>query len=230
MKPYFIAEAGINHSGSMDYAVRQIAAAKEAGADTVKFQYYDPIKLLGKDSPYLAYAQKCMWPKGNYEYLARKCEEYGIPFSLSVFDKEDIRWAAGLSCFMKVASRMNQNAEFLKACLATRKPVIISIQKETPHTLLLERDLKYMWCVTKYPASADDYEKFVYGPYHGISSHCPDTQVSVQAALDGARLFENHVTFSRLDEGCDQSSSVPFTQYAEMINEIKRVCYYDDNH
>lgn len=228
MKPYIIAECGINHSGSMDYAVRQITHSKKAGADVAKFQFYDPIKLLGKDSPYLAYATQCMWPKGNYEYLARQCEREGIEFAVSVFDKADILWAAGLSSFMKIASRMNKDADFLTACLKTRKPVIMSLQKETPHLLLMERNLRFMWCVTKYPAVIDDYEKFTYGPYHGISSHCPDPLLSVQAAIDGARIFENHVTLDKRDQGCDQSSSIEFHIYEEMINEIKRVCQYDN--
>ena len=49
--PYVIAEAGVNHEGSMDIARRLIDEAAEGGADAIKFQTYRAATLASKDSP-----------------------------------------------------------------------------------------------------------------------------------------------------------------------------------
>jgi N,N'-diacetyllegionaminate synthase len=199
MKPFIIAEAGINHNGLLTDAYRLIDAAKDSGADVVKFQYYDPVKLLGKDSPYLGYATQCMFTRSEQEHLKRRCELAGIAYAISVFDKADVKWAAELSSFMKIASRMNTDAEFIQEVVKTGKPVIMSLQKETKHPVPVHIDLRFMWCVTKYPAQALDYMSFPYSDFYGISSHVPSTDISVYAARHGARVFENHLTLTNLD-------------------------------
>ena len=51
-KPYFIAEAGVNHEGSMKDAKKLIDAAKAGGADAIKFQTYKASKIASKNSPH----------------------------------------------------------------------------------------------------------------------------------------------------------------------------------
>ena len=50
--PYIIAEAGVNHEGSMDLAKRLIDEAAEGGAQAIKFQTYKADTIASKDSPY----------------------------------------------------------------------------------------------------------------------------------------------------------------------------------
>ena len=50
-QPYIIAEAGVNHEGNFDTAIRLINEAKEGGADAIKFQTYKAEKIAVKDSP-----------------------------------------------------------------------------------------------------------------------------------------------------------------------------------
>ena len=50
--PYIIAEAGVNHEGSMDLAKRLIDEASEGGAQAIKFQTYKADTIASKDSPY----------------------------------------------------------------------------------------------------------------------------------------------------------------------------------
>ena len=63
--PYIIAEAGVNHEGSMDLAKRLICEAKEGGADAIKFQSYKAGTLASKDSP--AY-----WDKKTRQLLEKR--------------------------------------------------------------------------------------------------------------------------------------------------------------
>ena len=69
--PYIIAEAGVNHEGSMDLAKRLIREAKEGGADAIKFQSYKAGTLASKDSP--AYWDTTKEPtKSQYELFKNK--------------------------------------------------------------------------------------------------------------------------------------------------------------
>ena len=52
IKPYVIAEAGVNHEGSMVLAKRLIDEAIEGGAQAIKFQTYKADTIASKDSPY----------------------------------------------------------------------------------------------------------------------------------------------------------------------------------
>ena len=51
VRPYIIAEAGVNHEGSLDLAKRLIEEAKEGGADAIKFQTYKAKSIVIEDSP-----------------------------------------------------------------------------------------------------------------------------------------------------------------------------------
>ena len=51
VRPFIIAEAGVNHEGSMNSAMRLIDEAKEGGADAIKFQTYRAASIAIKNSP-----------------------------------------------------------------------------------------------------------------------------------------------------------------------------------
>ncbi|MFN5294927.1 MAG: N-acetylneuraminate synthase family protein, partial [Flavobacteriales bacterium] len=99
--PYVIAEAGVNHEGSMELAKRLIDEAAEGGAHAIKFQTYKAETIASKDSPYywditkeptrsqfeLFKKYDKFWKK-EYEELARYCETAGIEFMSTPFDVE----------------------------------------------------------------------------------------------------------------------------------------------
>lgn len=208
----WIAEIGVNHLGDLDKAIRMINKAANAGATAVKFQMYDPIKVLGKDSPYLQDAHQ--FTKKQLEDLASLSHACSLQFGCSVFNVQDIDWASQFD-FMKIASRMNRNQEFIAKCEATKLPVYMSIQ---PNTQINYKRFKHMWCVTKYPSTVEDLSKYNYNKF-GLSSHCPDIQASIAAYKNGARVFEHHVKESDFDKGCDMAASITFDDYQELISK-----------
>ena len=72
VSPYFIAEIGINHNGNFDLAKKMILAAKESGADCVKFQSLKASKYIS------SLAQKAPYQINETKFNFIAMESYGV--------------------------------------------------------------------------------------------------------------------------------------------------------
>lgn len=138
-KPYVIAEAGVNHEGSMDLAKRLIDEAAQGGAQAIKFQTYKAETIASKDSPYywditkeptrsqfeLFKKYDKFWKK-EYEELARYCETAGIEFMSTPFDVESATFLNDLMSVFKISSSDITNLPFIEYQCSFGKPIILS--------------------------------------------------------------------------------------------------------
>jgi sialic acid synthase SpsE len=137
--PFLIAEAGVNHEGSMELAKRLIDEALEGGADAVKFQTYKAETIASKDSPsywdlnkeptdsqYKLFRKYDKFWKSEYEQLARYCEDRGIEFLSTPFDVESARFLDDLMGVFKISSSDLNNKPFIEFLCDFGKPVILS--------------------------------------------------------------------------------------------------------
>lgn len=138
-RPYIIAEAGVNHEGSMDLAKRLIDEAAEGGAHAIKFQTYKAETIASKDSPYywditkeptrsqfeLFKKYDRFW-KTEYEALARYCETAGIEFMSTPFDVESATFLNDLMPVFKISSSDLTNLPFIEYQCRFGKPIILS--------------------------------------------------------------------------------------------------------
>lgn len=220
-KVTWIAELGLNHHGHMEKAFRMIDKAKLCGATYAKFQHYDPSRVLGKKHPAYQYATQCYLSKAQHETLRVYCYSIGIDYLVSVFDLKDVSWADSLCKAHKIATRMNQNQEFIAAIAKTKKPVFMSVSPDIKVKKAYLDKFQLMWCIPgKYPSAIDDVLAYPYEGF-GLSSHCPDPRASLEAYHKGCRLFENHIAESKSEIGCDISSSLDFNEYRALIKACK---------
>lgn len=217
MKPFYIAEIGVNHMGSFEKAKKMILLSKEAGAHAVKFQKYDPKKVLGPTSPFLADAHQLSWEE--LKELSDVAHYYKLQFGCSVFDVDDILKVDPLVDFHKIATRMNKEEYFRTRLLKMGKKVIMSIQKNQLLPYWQPANLTYLWCVANYPSKPEELKDFQYSFDFGLSSHCPSIEPNVYAVKMGARITENHVCESREEKGCDIASSLTFEEFKRMTDE-----------
>src|SRR3990167_8269777 len=87
-----IAEAGINMQGSLLQAKRMVDAAVKADADIFKMQKYDPVRLLGPNSPFLLDAQSGQFSRLEYGEMSHYCSKKGIEFLVTLFTLRTSRW------------------------------------------------------------------------------------------------------------------------------------------
>lgn len=137
-----IAEAGVNHNGSVELARRMIVEARKAGADYVKFQAVARVENLiatsapmaryqkqntGSDGSQLEMVRTLMLPLEEYAILAECCRQEGIGFVATPFDIPSIGYLASLGMdFMKVPSGEITDLPYLRAVAAAGLPVVMS--------------------------------------------------------------------------------------------------------
>lgn len=213
-----IAEIGVNHGGDLKTAHKMIELAKAAGADVAKFQMYDPLKVLGPRSPYLRYATQCQFTKRQHEELKAHCDAAGIEYCVSVFDINDLPWAARLCKRIKIATRMNQDQAFIDAAVKTGKPILLS----TLNPFSTNRDdFTYLYCVAKYPTQPSEYSIHHLMTCEGFSTHCPNISPALLAVSKGCKVVEAHITTSRDLPGCDMPSSWTFEELAQFVRIVR---------
>ena len=140
-KTLIIAEAGVNHNGNIDIAMKLIDVAVAAGVDYVKFQTFKAEKLVTKSAIKAAYqlrntkedsSQYSMLKElemsDHWHYkLKDYCEQKGISFLSSGFDEESIDFLELLGTpVYKVPSGEITNRPYLENIARKGKPVILS--------------------------------------------------------------------------------------------------------
>lgn len=139
---YIIAEAGVNHNGSLNMAKELVEVAAAAGANAVKFQTFKADKLVSRLAPKAEYQtrttaadesqhemiRKLELDEHAHEILIGHCKICGIEFLSTPFDLESVDLLAGgfdLPC-LKIPSGDITNAPLLLKIAQTGKPVILS--------------------------------------------------------------------------------------------------------
>lgn len=253
MGVYIIAEAGVNHNGSLELAYRLADAAKAAGADCVKFQTFRSKNLVSRSARKADYqkdttgegSQADMLEKLELSYdefikLKDYCDRIGICFLSTPFDLESIDFLDSLDMpFWKIPSGEVTNYPYLAAVAKTGKPVVMSTgmcgMKEIEEAVKVLRDngtkdIRLLHCTTEYPAPFNDVNlkametiREAFGLEVGYSDHTKGIEVSIAAAALGAVVIEKHFTLDRNMEGPDHKASLEPDELAVMISGIRHI-------
>lgn len=153
MVPYIVAELSGNHGGSIGNALKLIKAAKEAGADSVKFQCFEPDALAAKRVGIMWYGapmtydqlvilyRKTHTPKTWYPEMIEQCAQVGIDWFASAFSPEDVAFLETLDCpRYKISAYEMLDGDLINAIAKTGKPVIMSVRSTDRITILEATD------------------------------------------------------------------------------------------
>ena len=170
---FIVAEAGLNHNGDLHIALRLIDAAKQAGADAVKFQKRTVEAILTREALDQPYAGSNSYgatyrehrlalelSNDEWRQLAEYCTRQGIIWFASPWDEESADFLESLDMpVYKIASADLTNIPLLSHVAAKGKPVIISTGMSTMEEIdagvqaVLEHNpnLIVLHCVSAYP-------------------------------------------------------------------------------
>lgn len=175
-----IAEAGVNHNGSLALAMKMVDAAKKAGADIIKFQTAKPEALIsryaekaeyqkmttGADESQLDMVRKIMLRYEDFVPLKQYCEKQEIQFLSTPFDLDSIEFLEQLGCdIWKIPSGEITNLPYLEKIAQTHKPIILSTGMATLEEVAAAMKLlkqagagaiTLLHCTTQYPTPYPD--------------------------------------------------------------------------
>lgn len=179
MSTYIIAEAGVNHNGDVHIAKQLCLAAKNAGADAVKFQTWITDNIItknvkqadyqtentGKDESQYDMLKKLELTFDQFREIKEYCEEIGIEFASTADDEESLDFLVDLGIpFIKVGSGDVGNISYLRYIGSKKRPVILSTGMSTLADVEVSlkalrdggaTDIKLLHCTTNYPCPFD---------------------------------------------------------------------------
>ena len=249
MHTYIIAEAGVNHNGQLDLALKLCDAAKAAGVDCVKFQTWQTEKIVTRKAEKATYqsenthdaeeSQFDMLKKLELSYedfriVQEHCKQIGIDF-LSTPDEE-----YSLAFLMnelnlpliKIGSGEVTNIPYLRQMASYGKPVILSTGMATLAQVATAYDtsVALLHCTTNYPCPKNEVNlramqtmKQAFKCKVGYSDHTMGTEIPIAAVAMGAEIIEKHFTLDRNMEGPDHKASLEPNELKYMVDCIRNI-------
>ena len=178
-----IAEAGVNHNGSLEMALRMVDVAATAGVDYIKFQTFKAEALVSKDAKQAEYQTKNLGGKSDSQYEMLKalelsesdhselidyCQQKGVSFLSTAFDMGSLDYLNTLDVpFWKISSGEITNLPYLAKIGASNKDIILStgmadLSEIEAAINVLEKNgsdrscITILHCNTEYPTSMCD--------------------------------------------------------------------------
>lgn len=175
-----IAEAGVNHNGSLKLAKEMVDKAAKAGADYIKFQTFHAEKLVTENAVKAQYQKqttnvqesqldmlkKLELKDTDFIELKAYCNSVGIGFLSTPFDLESIAFLDKLEVdFWKIPSGEITNLPYLEQIAYTKKPIVMSTgmceESEIANAISILQDRKsgeitLLHCNTEYPTPYQD--------------------------------------------------------------------------
>ena len=251
-KVFFIAEAGINHSGSIVKAKKLVNIAIKAGADAVKFQYYYTSELTSKKNKKAKYQFKSEKKNSHYKMLSKNeikfediknlknyCKKK-IKFIVTPFDFQSLTDLKNLKIdIYKIGSGDNDNYLFLREIAKQKKKLILStgmISNEKLKKSVKEikkfnkKKLTLLHCVSLYPTKMDQINlnriKYLKKNFPncdiGFSDHTFELETPALAVVAGAKVIEKHFTFDQKAKGPDHFFSLDPNQLKKCIELVRK--------
>lgn len=177
---YIIAEAGVNHNGDLDTALKLVRMARKIGADCVKFQTFKAGSVITKNAPKANYQlevtdkqesqfemlQKLELSWDEYRLIVAECNKEGITFLSTPYNEEDADFLIELNVpAFKIASGQIVEFAFLEHVARYKKPMILSTGMATLAEIYEavsvirsagNDQLVVLQCTTNYPSLSED--------------------------------------------------------------------------
>lgn len=249
---YIVAEAGLNHNGSLELALRMIDEAAKAGANAVKFQKRTvDILAIGSvlDAPdhrfpefgstYRAVREHIEFDLDAYRAIQKRCQERNVEFLCTAFDIPAVDFLEQLQPKRyKLASHSLGNLPLLEHVARLGKPTILSTgmaeweEIDRAVAIFIRRDtpLILMHCVSIYPTPPGESNLLMidelrnrYGLPVGYSGHEIGTLPTLASAVMRVCMIERHFTLDRTLPGFDHKISLEPAEFTRMVYDLRAI-------
>lgn len=235
---FMIAEAGLNHNGDVRLARDLIAAAKDCGADAVKFQTFDTGEFIANNSPYFDIFKNSELSRDDFIGLKDYADSLDVLFLSTPFDFEsvDLLDEIGAPAY-KVASCDLTNLPFLRYIAGKQKPILLSTGAGSIGEMFSaieaiegegNGDIALFHCIARYPAKPEEmnlrnipYMAAVFGVPIGLSDHTLGVDIPLASIAVGAKMVEKHFTLDKEMPGPDHKLSATPEEFRRMVETTR---------
>lgn len=242
---YIIAELNTSHNGDLQVAKKMVIAAKESGADCVKFQSFSPESLYSityfDSNPMVKRIfNKVSLSETELYDLSIFCTEVGLDFSSTAYNYSEIDFLSN-ECnpaFLKIASMDINNYDFLRHVAKKKLPIILSTGMSSFDEVQIavnilnengERDITILHCTSNYPTDTKDVnlkniltlQQMFPSNRIGFSDHTIGYLAPVIAIGMGAAVIEKHFTLDNRLIGLDNQMAANPDEFTQMVEKIR---------
>ncbi|SRR5258706_3902232 len=258
--PYFIADIGANHDGELERAFKLIELAKSAGAHAAKFQNFKAPKIVSKfgfENLGAKSAHQAGWKKSVFEtyedasvnpdwtpLLKQKCDEVGIEYFTSPYDKESVDQVDKYVNVYKIGSGDITWPDIIEYISSKGKPMLIAtgassfedVQRAMKTLSKYKLGVGLLQCNTNYTLDKDKfkfvnlnvldlYKKEFPHTVLGLSDHTTGHATVAGSIALGARIIEKHFTDENDRTGPDHKFAMNPKSWREMVDVANEIFY-----
>lgn len=223
---FVVAEIGVNWDGELSLVKDMMIHAKNSGCDAVKFQAFE--EDIVKEHPESSRLMKTSISSENIEDIDRLSKSVGIewfctpmyPKAVNLLEpyvkKFKIRVADGREILC------NKDTKLFDAILKTNKEIIISCETSpVKNKYYKSNNIKWLYCVSKYPCNFSDLDFSNMNDFNGYSNHCPHFLAPLTAVILGAEIIEIHITSDKSKNFFDNNVSFDYDELENLLKLIR---------
>ncbi len=250
---FIIAEAGVNHDGSLEKALALVDAAKDTGCDAIKFQTFNTERVITKDADLANYQKSNLDKETQLEMLKRleltlsdfmiikqNCDRIGIEFMSTASDEISLKELLFIGIErIKIGSSDIDNKYLMKLSAESGLPVYLSTgmanMKEISraYNYLINHEtcgpITVLQCTSQYPCPNEYINLNVIDTFKskfknvGFSDHSSGLIAAVGAVAKGATVIEKHFTLDKTLYGPDHKASLEPDEMKLFVKNIREL-------
>ena len=224
---FVVAEIGVNWDGDFALLEKMMSAARKAGCDAVKFQAFN--EDIVKAHPESARLMSSAVTSQNIERIDKLARDKGIEWFATPMYLDAVKLLDPYVKRFKVREFdgrkiiRNEPSELFENISKTKKEIIISSEESPKNSSHYENpNIRWLYCVPKYPCSLSEIDFSSLSDFDGYSNHHPHFIAPLTAAILGAGIIEVHVTMDKSKSYIDNNVSFDFNELENMIQLIKK--------
>ena len=225
---FVVAEIGVNWEGDFDLVKQMMLESKKCDCDAVKFQAFS--KEMIKNHPEKERLLKTAITEENIEKINNISKSIGIEWFCTPMYKEIVDVLDPFVKRYKIREfdgrelLENKKTGLFEKVLNTGKEIIISSNRSPKSCEFYGKsNIKWLYCVPKYPCELEEIDFSELSDFDGYSNHHPHFIVPLTAAILGSNIIEVHITSDKSKDFIDDNVSFDFDELKILIDLIHKV-------
>lgn len=225
---HLIAEIGVNWDGNFDLAREMMQEAVNIGFDLVKFQAFK--KELVSKHPEASRVFKSSITQDNINKIDSIAKDVGIEWFCTPMYEEAVSLLEPFVNRYKIREFdgreiiKNNFSNIVKKILETKKEFMISsVKNPNDCELYGNEQIKWLYCIPKYPCNLEEIDFSVIKNFDGFSNHCPNIIAPMKVIDLKSEILEIHITSDKSGDFIDNNVSFDYSDMKEISKYAKKV-------